>query len=74
MTKTALFALMSVHKSHVATLKFYDMADRYILRIGDWHQDLSDTAANSLLDELVAVETVTIITENNRRTAKIKAF
>ncbi len=47
---------MSQHKAHTATLKFYDMADRYILRMGDWYLDFSDAAADQLLDELADAE------------------
>ena len=70
-----LIALMSQHKAHTVTLKFYDMADRYILRMGDWHLDFSDAAANQLLDALAEADTenVTITIVNNRRAAKIQA-
>lgn len=70
-----LIALMSQHKAHTATLKFYDMADRYILSMGDWHLDFSDAAANQLLDALAEADTenVTITIVNNRRAAKIQA-
>lgn len=74
-TLTDLITLMSQHKAHTATLKFYDMADRYILRMGDWHLDFSDAAANQLLDALAVADTenVTITIVNNRRAAKIQA-
>lgn len=74
-TLTDLISLMSQHKAHTATLKFYDMADRYILRMGDWHLDFSDAAANQLLDALAEADTenVTITIVNNRRAAKIQA-
>lgn len=74
-TLSDLIALMSQHKAHTATLKFYDMADRYILRMGDWHLDFSDAAANQLLDALAEADTenVTITIVNNRRAAKIQA-
>ncbi|MBU7537972.1 phosphate acetyltransferase [Leuconostoc lactis] len=74
-TLTDLITLMSQHKAHTATLKFYDMADRYILRMGDWHLDFSDAAANQLLDALAEADTenVTITIVNNRRAAKIQA-
>ena len=67
--------LMQQHNAQTATLKFYDMADRYILRIGDWHLDFSDAAANQLLDALAEADTenVTITIVNNRRAAKIQA-
>lgn len=71
-TLTDLITLMSQHKAHTATLKFYDMADRYILRMGDWHLDFSDAAANQLLDALADAENVTITIVNNRRAAKIQ--
>lgn len=74
-TLTDLITLMSQHKAHTATLKFYDMADRYILRMGDWHLDFSDAAANQLLDALAEADTenITITIVNNRRAAKIQA-
>lgn len=72
-TLSDLIALMSQHKAHTATLKFYDMADRYILRMGDWHLDFSDATANQLLDALADTENVTITIVNNRRAAKIQA-
>ncbi len=74
-TLTDLITLMSQHKAHTATLKFYDMADRYILRMGDWHLDFNDATANQLLDALAEADTenVTITIVNNRRAAKIQA-
>ncbi|MGL5465777.1 MAG: phosphate acetyltransferase [Leuconostoc lactis] len=74
-TLTDLITLMSQHKAHTATLKFYDMADRYILRMGDWHLDFRDATANQLLDALAEADTenVTITIVNNRRAAKIQA-
>ena len=74
-TLTDLITLMSQHKAHTATLKFYDMADRYILSMGDWHLDFSDATANQLLDALAEADTenVTITIVNNRRAAKIQA-
>ena len=74
-TLTDLITLMSQHKAHTATLKFYDMADRYILRMVDWHLDFSDATANQLLDAQAEADTenVTITIVNNRRAAKIQA-
>ncbi len=69
---TDLMTLMQQHNAQTATLKFYDMADRYILRIGDWHLDFSDAAANQLLDALTNTENVTMTLVNNHRAAKIQ--
>ncbi len=56
---------MTIHHVKVATLKFYDMADRYILTFGEQHFDLSDQIAQKLISELTTDEHATIATEHN---------
>lgn len=63
-TQSDLFDLMAQHHVKLATLKFYDMADRYILRVGDQHISLAEPIANQLLTTLANLSHVEMTTEN----------
>ncbi|MGY3742511.1 phosphate acetyltransferase [Leuconostoc inhae] len=71
MTKNELFNLMARYNSKMASLKFYDMADRYILTIGDHHFDLSDLTAEALLVDLKDHDFVTITDHKQHKSAQI---
>ncbi|WP_294977255.1 phosphate acetyltransferase [uncultured Leuconostoc sp.] len=72
MTKNELFNLMTKYNSKMASLKFYDMADRYILTIGDHHFDLNDLTAEALLIDLKDLDFVTITDHKQHQSAQIK--
>lgn len=71
MTKNELFNLMTTYKTQIATIKFYDMADRYILTMGDQHIDLSDSDAENLMTDLNVEDFVAITILNQHMSAKI---
>jgi len=71
MTKKELFNLMATYNSRMASLKFYDMADRYILTIGDHHFDLNDHTAENLIVDLKDNTFATITDHNGHKSAKI---
>ncbi|MBR2277135.1 phosphate acetyltransferase [Leuconostoc gasicomitatum] len=71
MTKKELFNLMTTYNSRMASLKFYDMADRYILTIGDHHFDLSDHTAENLIADLADHACATITNHNRHKSVKI---
>lgn len=48
-----------------ASIQFYDMADRYFLTIGAYHQELSDNDAKRLLSELQTDRQSILTTKNN---------
>lgn len=48
-----------------ASIQFYDMADRYFLTIGAYHQELSDSDAKRLLSELQKDKQSILTTKNN---------
>ncbi|MBM7434846.1 phosphate acetyltransferase [Leuconostoc rapi] len=64
MTNKELFDLMATHHAHTAKLQFYDMADRYILTINDWHLNLNQSVAEDLIEQL-KTETSAVITSKN---------
>ncbi|WP_224172044.1 phosphate acetyltransferase [Leuconostoc gelidum] len=55
----------------MASLKFYDMADRYILTIGDHHFDLNDDTAENLIADLEDNACATITNHIRHKSAKI---
>lgn len=71
MTIKELFNLMATHHSHTATLQFYDMADRYILTINDWHLNLNQSVAEDLITQLKSEKFAVITSKNGHPAIKL---
>lgn len=71
MTIKELFNLISIHHANSATLQFYDMADRYILTINDWHLNIDQFVAEDLIEQLKREPTALITIKNGHPAVKL---